>query len=481
MYLGIDIGTSGVKAILMDSAGEVVAQATTSLPISRPQPLWSEQDPHDWWRATHAAIDRLPETLRSGVEAIGLAGQMHGATLLDAADTPIRPAILWNDGRSADACIALEQDVPELHQITGNLAMPGFTAPKLRWVRTYEPNAFAKVAKVLLPKDYVRLLMTGEYASDVSDAAGTLWLDVGKRGWSDAMLGATGLSRNQMPKLYEGSEITGFLSTSVANDWGVPAGTPVVGGGGDNAAGAVGVGVFGKGDAFLSLGTSGVLFSGDETYRPNASSGVHTFCHALPGRWHQMAVMLSAASCVDWVANLVGAPDAGALIEQTEQADLFGQSKTLFLPYLSGERTPHNNPYALGAFFGLNHDSAAATLGQAVLEGVALGFADGLDVLGASADINAISVIGGGSRSAYWGRILAAALNRPLVYRKHADVGPALGAARLAQMGAEGQSAPAFDAPSVEYAIEPRADDVAFMANQLHRYRQFYQSTKDLV
>ncbi|MEO1189679.1 MAG: xylulokinase, partial [Pseudomonadota bacterium] len=300
MYLGIDIGTSGVKAILLDQGGEVVAQATASLPVSRPQPLWSEQDPKDWWRATNTAISRLPETMRRGVEAIGLAGQMHGATLLDASDTPIRPAILWNDGRSADACIALEQDVPDLHQITGNLAMPGFTAPKLRWVRTYEPDAFAQVAKVLLPKDYVRLLMTGEYASDLSDSAGTLWLDVGKRDWSETVLAATGLTRQQMPSLYEGSEVAGTLLTQIADDWGVPEGTPVVAGGGDNAAGAIGVGVFGTGDAFLSLGTSGVLFAGDDTYRPNASSGVHTFCHALPGLWHQMAVMLSAASCVDW-------------------------------------------------------------------------------------------------------------------------------------------------------------------------------------
>ena len=481
MYLGIDIGTSGVKAILLDQGGEVVAQATASLPVSRPQPLWSEQNPKDWWRATNTAISRLPETLRRGVEAIGLAGQMHGATLLDASDTPIRPAILWNDGRSADACIALEQDVPDLHQITGNLAMPGFTAPKLRWVRTYEPDAFAQVAKVLLPKDYVRLLMTGEYASDLSDSAGTLWLDVGKRDWSETVLAATGLTRQQMPSLYEGSEVAGTLLTQIADDWGVPEGTPVVAGGGDNAAGAIGVGVFGTGDAFLSLGTSGVLFAGDDTYRPNASSGVHTFCHALPGLWHQMAVMLSAASCVDWIATLVGADDAGALIAQTEQADLFGKSKTLFLPYLSGERTPHNNPYATGAFFGMNHDSSAAVIGQAVLEGVALGFADGLDVVGANAEINSISVIGGGSRSTYWGRILAAALDRPLVYRKNADVGPALGAARLAQMGASGQTRPTFDAPDIEHAIEPRADDVAFMADQLQRYRQLYQSTKDLL
>ena len=480
MYLGIDIGTSGVKAILMDEAGEVVAQATAPLPISRPQPLWSEQDPQDWWRATGVAVNRLPHALRAAVKGIGLAGQMHGATLLDASDMPLRPAILWNDGRSVDACETLEQTVPDLHQLSGNMAMPGFTAPKLIWVKDNEPGVFAKTAKVLLPKDYVRLRMSGDYVSDLSDAAGTLWLDVEKRDWSEALLAACGLSIEHMPRVLEGSDVSGTLLDNVANDWGIPAKTPIVAGGGDNAAGAVGVGVFGPGDAFLSLGTSGVLFAADAGYRPNASSGVHTFCHALPGLWHQMSVMLSAASCVDWAAKMVGAKSAADLIDHTEVTDLFGQSKALFLPYLSGERTPHNNPHAKGVLFGLDHDSGAAQVGQAVLEGVALGFADGLSVLASGADVQTISVIGGGSRSSYWGRILSAALNRPLVYRRNADVGPALGAARLAQMGVEGQSIPAFSAPDIEQEIEPRASDVAFMAEQFHRYRQLYQSTQDL-
>ncbi|MEM7330221.1 MAG: xylulokinase [Pseudomonadota bacterium] len=481
MYLGIDIGTSGVKAIIMDSAGEVVDQATAALPISRPKPLWSEQDPQDWWRATNEAVAALSADNRKNVAAIGLAGQMHGATLLDTRDVPIRPAILWNDGRSADACLKLERDVADLHQITGNLAMPGFTAPKLVWMRQHEPDAFEKVAKVLLPKDYVRLLMTGEYASDLSDSAGTLWLDVENRDWSETVLSATALTRSQMPGLFEGCDVCGELRTDVANEWKVPANTPVVAGGGDNAAGAIGVGVFGTGDAFLSLGTSGVLFAGDEVYKPNAASGVHTFCHALPGRWHQMAVMLSAASCLDWASTMLGLESPAALIGQTESENLFGQSKSLFLPYLSGERTPHNNPNATGMIFGLNHDSSAVHVGQAVLEGVALGFADGLEVLGASKAINAISVIGGGSKSAYWGRILAAALNRPLVYRKNADVGPALGAARLAQMGKDGQRLPAFKAPAVELEIEPIPGDVAFMSEQHERYRSLYKSTLDLL
>ena len=481
MYLGVDIGTSGVKAIVMDANGEVVAQATASLSVQRPRPLWSEQDPNAWWKATNSAVKQLPQAARQAIEAIGLAGQMHGATVLDSADRPLRPAILWNDGRSEQACESLEAQIPELHDISGNLAMPGFTAPKLVWLKTHEPEIFAAINKVLLPKDYVRLLMTGDHASDVSDSAGTLWLDVERRAWSERLLEATDLSLDHMPKLHEGSDVTGTLLASVASDWSVPAGTPVIAGGGDNAAGAVGVGVFGSGDAFLSLGTSGVLFTADADYSPNAASGVHTFCHALPGLWHQMSVMLSAASCVDWVAQLVGLGEAGRLIEATESADLFGRSNALFLPYLSGERTPHNNPHAKGVLFGLSHESGAAEAGQAVLEGVALGFADGLAVLSAGAEVESFSVIGGGSRSAYWGRILSAALGRPLVYRKHADVGPALGAARLAQMGAHGQTSPEFEAPEIEQVVEPRADDVDFMNEKLARFRALYQATKDLL
>lgn len=480
MYLGVDIGTSGVKAILMDDEGAVVAQATAALDISRPHPLWSEQDPDAWWRATDEAVQALPAKARSGVQAIGLAGQMHGATLLGEGDKVLRPAILWNDGRSAKACKALEAQVPDLHQLAGNLAMPGFTAPKLVWLKENEPDVFAAVRKVLLPKDYVRLLMTGDYASDMSDAAGTLWLDIEKRAWSEPLLAACNLGVEHMPELYEGSDITGAIMPTIAERWGLPKDTPVVGGGGDNAAGAVGVGVVQAGDAFLSLGTSGVLFAADTAYRPNAASGVHTFCHALPGLWHQMSVMLSAASCVDWGARLAGLKSGADLVTAAEAANRFGHSKALFLPYLSGERTPHNDPHATGLLFGLTHDSDAAVLGQAILEGVALGFADGLAVLASSSEISSISVIGGGSRSTYWGRILSAALNRPLVYRSNADVGPALGAARLAQMGAQGLSNPDFSPPAIEAEIEPQASEVDFMAQQLERYRALYQSTRGL-
>ena len=468
MYLGLDIGTSGVKAILLSDNGEVVAQATASLPISRPQPLWSEQNPEDWWVATNIAVDRLPLEHRSKVQAIGLAGQMHGATLLDADHQPLRPAILWNDGRSEAACKTLETRVTNSREVTGNIAMPGFTAPKLIWTANFEPDVFERTKKVLLPKDYVRFLMTGEFATDLSDAAGTLWIDVAKRDWSDEMLHACHLSRDRMPAVFEGSQITGQVLASVA-------------GGGDNAAGAVGMGVFNPGDAFLSLGTSGVLFAADNAYRPNAESGVHTFCHAVPNRWHQMSVMLSAASCLDWACRFAGIDDVGHLISEAEKCGEVGKTGTLFLPYLSGERTPHNNPRAKGILFGLSHESDAGELGQAVLEGVALGFADGLDVLASSSDIASISVIGGGARSQYWGRILAAALNRPLVYRENADVGPALGSARLAQMGVNGETQPSFKAPPIVSGTNPITDDVERMSAKLERFRSLYTSTKHLL
>ncbi len=481
MYLGIDIGTSGVKCVILDEDGEVVAQATAALPISRPRALWSEQSPDDWWRATNIAVSRLPEEDRRDIKAIGLAGQMHGATVLDGSDHVLRPAILWNDGRSAAACEELEELCPDLHQIAGNLAMPGFTAPKLLWLKSHEPAVFDQVKKVLLPKDYVRLVMTGEYATDVSDAAGTLWLDIEKRIWSEKILNACHLTGEHMPETYEGPDVTGQLRGDIAERWGIAKNTPVIAGGGDNAAGAVGMGVFGPGDAFLSLGTSGVLFTADSAYRPNAQSGVHTFCHALPGVWHQMSVMLSAASCLEWATRLTGLANVEALIANAETANEFGVTRALFLPYLSGERTPHNNPKAQGVLFGLTHESDTAALAQTVLEGVALGFADGLDVLAAANEIEAISVIGGGARSAYWGRILAAALGKTLVYRKHADVGPALGAARLAQMGAQSLRQPAFESPEIEYEISPDTGEASFMSEQLERYRALYRQTQDLL
>jgi len=422
-------------------------------------------------------VKKLAPDRRKRVEAIGLSGQMHGATLLDAADKPLRPAILWNDGRSFAECAELEAAAPASRRITANIAMPGFTAPKLLWVRRNEPQIFAATRRVLLPKDFIRLLMTGESASDMSDSAGTLWLDVEERCWSAEMLAACGLDERAMPRLHEGTEKTGALRPAVAADWGM-AQVPVAAGGGDNAAGAVAVGVAEPGEGFLSLGTSGVIFvAADRCYR-NTESAAHSFCHALPDRWHLMSVMLSAASCLDWAARLSGGGDVADVIARAEhRARLDGEE--IFLPYLSGERTPHNDPHARASLVGMSHDTDRAALAQAVLEGVAFGFADGLEALRASgARIDELAVIGGGARSEYWGRILAAALDMPLVYRRDAAVGPAHGAAKLAQICAGGDAAKICKPPPIVRVIEPRPGDTAMLAPKLARYRQLYHSQK---
>jgi xylulokinase len=480
MYMGIDIGTSAVKAAVIDDTGSVIDQASSPLSVSRPHALWSEQNPADWWSATNSAVSDLRLPLRRAVRAIGLSGQMHGATLLDKHYRALRPAILWNDGRSAKQCADLERAVPDMTRITGNRAMPGFTAPKLLWVRLHEPGIFADTAMVLLPKDYVRLCMTGEAASDMSDSAGTLWLNVAQRRWSDAMLAGTGLDVSQMPKLFEGNEITGELRAEIAEAWGMSR-VPVVGGGGDNAAGAIGVGVVRAGDAFLSLGTSGVLFLANDGYRPNPAGGVHTFCHAVPQHWHQMSVILSAASCVDWAARLCGLANPGALFDAAAARNKPTDSE-IFLPYLSGERTPHNDPNAQGVLFGLTQESSTSSVAQAVLEGVAFAFRDGMDALLASgATIESVSVIGGGARSIYWGKILSSVLRRPLTYRDSGAVGPAYGAARLARMGSEKASVEEIcTPPPILHVAEPDDRLSDLYTQRMGRYRSLYQNLKGL-
>ena len=473
MFLGIDIGTSGVKAIVLDEHGSLAGQGSAPLSVSRPHELWSEQNPDDWWEATVAAVTAIDAALRRSVRAVGIAGQMHGATLLGADDKPLRPAILWNDGRSFAECIELEASEPCSREITGNLAMPGFTAPKLLWVKHHEPELFSRIHKVLLPKDYVRMCITGDCASDLSDSAGTLWLDVGARDWSDAMLAASSLVRAQMPSLFEGSAVTGRLRSDIAALWGMEQ-VPVVAGGGDNAAGAAGVGVVKDGNALLSLGTSGVIFAATSTFRPNPGGAVHAFCHCLPGLWHQMSVHLSAASCIDWVGNLTGASGPAEVFTRAEAAGAGGSE--LFLPYLSGERTPHNDPHIRGAFLGLDNETDAGRLSAAVLEGVAFALADGMAALrAAGTQIEELSVIGGGARSRYWGTILAAALDVRLVYLDGGEVGPALGAAKLAQMAMTGGSAAEIcTRPPVAHIIEPDPLFAERLAPKLARFRRAY-------
>jgi len=478
VYLGIDIGTSSVKTVLLDERSATVAQGSAALEVSRPQPGFSEQDPQQWWDATVTAVSALPAAARTAVRAVGLSGQMHGATLLDAQDRPLRPAILWNDGRSARECVDLEHREPEARVITGNIMMPGFTAPKLLWVSRHEPEIFRRTKTVLLPKDYVRLKLTGEKVSDMSDASGTGWLNVGAREWSDALLAATGLDRTHMPRVTEGTRPTGSLSEHAARELQLPRAV-VAGGGGDNAASAAGLGVVTPGQAFLSLGTSGVLFVVTDRFRPNPERAAHAFCHCLPERWHQMSVMLSASATLDWVAQLTGHSDLRRLVDAARSRALSRQSP-FFLPYLSGERTPHNDPRARGVFFGINPDTNAADLTAAVLEGVALAFADGLDVLLEKGGwVDDISVTGGGARLPYWGELLAAALGRPLVYRQGSDVGAALGAARLARLAVSSEEVEDVCVPPpVERVVQPDASLAALLAARRPTFVRLYHDLK---
>jgi len=485
MYLGFDIGTSGVKAVLLDAEGAVHRQATADHPVSNPRPLWSEQDPESWWESCRRATATLRAEGASldAVRAVGLSGQMHGATLLDADGAVLRPCILWNDGRSHAECAELEAGLPDFRARCGNMAMPGFTAPKLLWVKKNEPDIFARTAKVLLPKDYLQFRLTGQLASDPSDAAGTLWLDPARRDWDDALLALTGLDRSHMPTLHEGCQLVGELTATAATALGLPR-VPVVAGAGDNAGGAVGVGVIDPGQGFLSLGTSGVLFAVSAAHRACPERTVHAFCHCLPDRWHQMSVSLSAASSLAWLALVVGR-EVGELLARLEASGKT-ETPTLFLPYLSGERTPHNDPRAVGQFHGLTSATDLDDLVLAVLEGVAYSFCDGLDALRAAGGApRELDLIGGGARSRFWRQLLADALELPLVYRAGGEVGPALGAARLAAIGAAGGDAEAAIRrvcvrPPKREDHPPRPERAAYHRAKLARYRHLYALTRPL-
>ena len=481
MYLGLDLGTSELKALLLSDDHRVIAVAHEPLTVHNPQPLWAEQDPHSWWQALESVMNQLAASHRtalSAVRAIGLSGQMHGAVLLDAANKVLRPAILWNDGRSGAACVALTQAVPDLAEITGNLAMPGFTAPKLWWLREKEPEIFRQTARVLLPKDYLRLLLTGEAVTDCSDASGTLWLDVGARCWSDKLLAACGLNESHMPRLVEGSEVSSGLSATVAARWGLRTGLPVAGGGGDNAASAVGMGVVSAGQGFVSLGTSGVVFLATDSFRPNPAQAVHAFCHALPQRWHQMSVMLSAASAVSWATKLLRFDNEAALLQAAAQLSPRERATApLFLPYLSGERSPHNNPQAQGVLFGLTHAHHAAAIAYAVVEGVNFGLYDGWRTLATDQPVRTLSVVGGGARSAWWSQELASTLGVPLVTQEGGATGGALGAARLAWLADGGAEAHVCLSPPVAQRFEPTAPGAA-ETERYPRFKALYTSLR---
>jgi xylulokinase len=487
-FLGLDIGTSSVKALLVDVEQRVVAEASTPLSISRPCPLWSEQDPSDWVAGVETAVATIRQqapTAFAALSGIGLSGQMHGATLLDARDKPVRPAILWNDGRSFAECDELKRRVPDLEHRTGNLAMPGFTAPKMLWVAAHEPDVAKATKRVLLPKDYVRLRLSGEAVSEMSDASGTLWLDVARRRWDETLLAATGLTEKAMPSLVEGSEVSAYLAREIVAAWGLAGRkVPIAGGGGDNAASAIGVGATAPGAGFVSLGTSGVIFSVTDRFISLPERTLHAFCHALPHRWHGMAVMLSAASSLAWIAGVLGREDdIGKLIAG---ADAFARSPgaiasaPVFLPYLSGERTPHNDAAATGMFAGLRAEHGAGALVFAVMEGVAFSFADGVDVLDAAGarPIRPL-LVGGGSRSEFWGQMIADVTGLTIDLAQGAEAGAALGAARLGMIAAgAGGVEKICTRPPIQREFKPDPERAVAHAARFKRYRALYKAEK---
>ena len=483
MYLGFDLGTSGLRTVLMTGDGDVVASSEASCPISHPQAGWSEQNPSDWITAVNSCVADLRANhapALAAVRAIGMSGHMHGATLVDAVGDVLRPCILWNDTRAGDEAAILDQS-DGVRDLSGNIVFPGFTAPKLKWLSHAEPDVFARVHKVLLPKDYLRYWMTGDFVSDMSDAAGTSWLNVAARDWSDDLLAASGMRRDQMPTLVEGSAVSGFLRPDLAASWGIAHPVAVVGGGGDNAVAACGVGCLSEGDGFVSLGTSGVLLAAKDRFAPAPETAIHTFCHAVPDTWYQMGVILAATDCMNWLSRNLGRTPAD--LSGLLGARIDGPNSVRFLPYLSGERTPHNDSRIRGSLIGLEIGTGHADLTQAVMEGVAFALRDNLEALKTTGtDVARLLAIGGGARSQYWVELLATVLGVPIDVPVAGDFGAALGAARLAMVGDTGASIhDVMKRPEVAQTIDPRRDLIASYDTAYDDYRAFYPAIKNLT
>lgn len=478
MYIGLDLGTSGLKAILVDDAQKVCAEALAPLSVQRPHQGWSEQNPCDWLTAASEAMRTLAQAHDlSGVRGIGLSGQMHGATVIDAADNVLRPCMLWNDTRSHVQAAQMDAN-PAFRRISGNIVFPGFTAPKIAWLQREEPDVFKKIAKVLLPKDYLRLWLTGDAVSEPSDAAGTAWLDTARRDWSDDLLAATGLARSHMPRLVEGSDPSGTVRPELASQWGLSSHVVVAGGGGDNAASAVGMGAVQDGIGFISLGTSGVIFAANDAYRPEPETAVHTFCHAVPDTWHQMGVILAATDALEWYARFVERPAAKLTADLTKT---IAPGRALFLPYLGGERTPHNDALIRAVITGIEHRTDVEAGTRAVIEGVAYAYRDSWDAMAATGtQIDRLIAVGGGSRSRIWLETIASVLNAPIEVPVSGDFGGAFGAARLGMMAAENIGAEIALPPTISETIDPIADLVPQFAEATTRYRATYNALKGL-
>ena len=479
-FLGIDLGTSAVKALILDEEERVLATASLAVPApSHPAPLASEQEIGSWWTAVSAVLDQLAAEhapLMARVRGIGLSGQMHGLSLLDAADRPVRPAMLWNDGRAVREAEELQAEGPGLSRILGVPAMAGLTAPKLLWLKRHEPATLDRARRLLLPKDVIRLHLTGSYVTDVTDAAGTWLLDQEARAWSGLAIERFGIDSRLLPEIVESPTPTGTLRLEIAARFGLSPGTVVAGGAGDTLAGGLGIGVVEDGRAFVSLGTSGQVFVATDRYRPAPEQVVHSFCHCLPGRWSAMAAMLNGASALASMSRIAGSDDIPALLAEVE-ARFDAPSPLLFLPYLTGERSPHNDPWARGVLFGLTADSSRRDMIQSVLEGVAFSLADGVAALEAAGiAIDEAGFIGGGARSRLWARIIAAATGLTLHRFAEGAHGGALGAARLGRMAAGGPLV--AGPPAVIETIAPESRLRQAYLPRIEAYRGLYRALK---
>lgn len=481
-YLGLDLGTSGLRGLLIDADGTVLAEAEATYTVQHPHSGWSEQDPADWIVAVNHVAGALKSKAADAFAAlggIGVAGHMHGAVVLDQAGDVLRPCILWNDTRSFDEAAVLDA-TEGVRALSGNIVFPGFTAPKLLWLAKHEPDVFARINKVLLPAAYLNFWLTGDAVGDMSDAAGTSWLDVGARDWSQELLEASHMRQDQMPRLVEGCEAAGTLREDLAAEWGVSPRVTIAGGAGDNAAAACGVGVLNDGDGFVSLGTSGVILTARDGFHPMPETAVHTFCHATPDRWYQMGVILSATDSLNWLARQLG--DSPAVLTHALGAEVSAPGRIMFMPYLSGERTPHNDSQIRASFVGLDIADDKNDLVRAVLEGVGFALRDNLEALRATgACPERLLAIGGGAKSSYWVQLLATILNLPIDLPEQGEFGAALGAARLGLCAATG-AAPEqiMTKPAVATVVLPQHDLTDAYDAAYQRWRRVYPALKEL-
>ena len=483
MYLGLDLGTSGLRGLLVSAEGTVVGDAAADYSVHYPNDGWSEQDPHRWIDACREVMSRLrynhSKEYRS-IKGIGVSGHMHGATCLDKAGDVIRPCILWNDTRAAKEAAELDR-MADFRDLSGNIVFPGFTAPKLMWMARHEPNNFARVSTVLSPKDYLVYWLTGRLVTDMSDAAGTSWLEVGERHWSDVLTKGSGMRRDQLPDLVDGNDVVGTLRSVVASELSLGNDVSVVAGAADNAASACGIGAFAEGQGFVSLGTSGVLLAAKDSYAPEPASAVHTFCHAVPSKWYQMGVILSATDSLNWLSKTLGRRTTELVDQMPDMA--FGPASTLFLPYLSGERTPHNDAAVRGAFIGLSKAVDTRTLCQSVIEGVTFALRDCLEALKSTGTrLPSLISIGGGSRSSFWLDTLANTLGIPIHLPAKGDFGAALGAARLAIVGVSRvPPSEVMTPPTIQKTYEPDPWLAPIYDETYQKYTKSYLALKELM